>query len=56
MAIRIPVVLALLLLAEGLLAHGVASGDASLALKLEEQGYAWLQDGGIEAIQQAGAQ
>jgi Fe-S cluster assembly ATP-binding protein len=34
----------------------VASGDANLALKLEEQGYAWLDDGGIEALpQQAGA-
>src|SRR5210317_1136602 len=27
----------------------VASGDAQLALKLEDQGYSWLEDGGIEA-------
>jgi len=40
------------------LANGriVASGDSSLALKLEEQGYNWLEDGGIGAIAQAGAQ
>ena len=38
------------------LANGriVASGDADLAVKLEEQGYAWLEDGGIQAIAQAG--
>ena len=30
----------------------VASGDKNLALKLEQQGYAWLQDGGIEALAQ----
>ena len=30
----------------------VASGDKDLALKLEQQGYAWLQDGGIEALAQ----
>lgn len=28
----------------------VASGDAQLALKLEDQGYSWLEDGGIEAV------
>ena len=28
----------------------VASGDASLALKLEDQGYAWLEDGGIQVL------
>ena len=28
----------------------VASGDADLALKLEEQGYAWLEQGGIQAL------
>jgi Fe-S cluster assembly ATP-binding protein len=28
----------------------VASGDADLALKLEEEGYAWLEQGGIEAV------
>ncbi len=28
----------------------VTSGDRSLALKLEEQGYAWLKEGGIEAV------
>ena len=28
----------------------VASGDAKLALKLEEEGYAWLEDGGIKAL------
>ena len=34
------------------LANGriVASGDADLALKLEEQGYAWLEQGGIQAL------
>jgi Fe-S cluster assembly ATP-binding protein len=31
----------------------VASGDADLALKLEEQGYAWLEDGGIGALRQS---
>jgi Fe-S cluster assembly ATP-binding protein len=28
----------------------VASGDAKLALKLEEQGYTWLEQGGIQAL------
>lgn len=28
----------------------VASGDASLALKLEDEGYTWLEQGGIEAV------
>jgi len=28
----------------------VASGDAGLAIKLEEQGYTWLEQGGIAAI------
>jgi len=28
----------------------VASGDARLALKLEEQGYTWLEQGGIQAL------
>ncbi len=28
----------------------VASGDADLALKLEEQGYAWLDQGGIQSL------
>jgi Fe-S cluster assembly ATP-binding protein len=28
----------------------VASGDADLAVKLEEQGYAWLDQGGIKAV------
>jgi len=28
----------------------VATGGADLALKLEEQGYAWLDDGGIETL------
>jgi Fe-S cluster assembly ATP-binding protein len=28
----------------------VASGDARLALKLEEEGYTWLEQGGIEAL------
>jgi Fe-S cluster assembly ATP-binding protein len=28
----------------------VASGDAGLALKLEEEGYSWLEQGGIEAL------
>ncbi len=31
----------------------VASGDAELALQLEEKGYEWLKDGGIDAIAQA---
>ena len=31
----------------------VASGDASLALNLEEQGYAWLEDGGIASLRQS---
>jgi Fe-S cluster assembly ATP-binding protein len=34
------------------LANGklVATGGADLALKLEEQGYAWLEDGGIGSL------
>ena len=28
----------------------VASGDADLALKLEEEGYSWLEQGGIQAL------
>lgn len=28
----------------------VASGDADLALKLEDQGYAWVREGGIQAV------
>ncbi|MCW8871897.1 MAG: Fe-S cluster assembly ATPase SufC, partial [Xanthomonadales bacterium] len=28
----------------------VASGDAELALKLEEQGYTWLEQGGIKPL------
>jgi Fe-S cluster assembly ATP-binding protein len=28
----------------------VASGDAKLALKLEEQGYSWLEQGGITQL------
>jgi Fe-S cluster assembly ATP-binding protein len=28
----------------------VASGGADLALKLEEQGYTWLERGGIQAV------
>ena len=28
----------------------VASGDADLALKLEEQGYTWLEQGGIQSL------
>ena len=28
----------------------VATGGADLALKLEEQGYAWLEDGGIATL------
>ena len=28
----------------------VATGGADLALKLEEQGYAWLDDGGIASL------
>ncbi|MGH8035260.1 MAG: Fe-S cluster assembly ATPase SufC [Lysobacterales bacterium] len=34
-------------LADGRIA---ASGDADLAIKLEEQGYAWLEQGGIKAL------
>ncbi len=30
----------------------VASGDADLARKLEDQGYAWLDEGGIEAVEE----
>ena len=33
----------------------VASGGAELALQLEEQGYTWLEDGGIAAMGGAGA-
>jgi len=33
----------------------VASGDAALAVKLEEQGYTWLEQGGIRAVEAAGA-
>jgi len=33
----------------------VASGDADLARKLEEQGYAWLEQGGIAAVQPGSA-
>ena len=33
----------------------VASGDAHLARKLEDQGYAWLEKGGIEAVSGAAA-
>ena len=29
----------------------VATGDADLALKLEEEGYAWLEDGGIQSLE-----
>ena len=29
----------------------VASGDADLALKLEEEGYTWLEQGGIQVLQ-----
>lgn len=32
----------------------VASGGADLALKLEEQGYAWLEEGGIQSLGAAG--
>jgi Fe-S cluster assembly ATP-binding protein len=39
-------------LADGRLA---ATGGAELALKLEEQGYAWLEDGGIGALDTANA-
>ena len=28
----------------------VVTGGAELALKLEEQGYAWLEDGGIATL------
>jgi Fe-S cluster assembly ATP-binding protein len=28
----------------------VASGAADLALKLEEEGYTWLEQGGIQAL------
>ena len=33
----------------------VASGGADLAVKLEDQGYTWVEQGGIEAIGAAGA-
>jgi len=33
----------------------VASGGAELALKLEQQGYAWLENGGIKALGEATA-
>jgi len=39
-------------LADGKIA---ASGGADLAVKLEEQGYTWLEQGGIATLQQAGA-
>jgi Fe-S cluster assembly ATP-binding protein len=29
----------------------VATGGAELALKLEEEGYAWLEDGGIQSLE-----
>ena len=32
----------------------VASGDADLARKLEEEGYAWLEDGGIRPLSNGG--
>jgi len=31
----------------------VASGDAQLALRLEEQGYTWLEQGGIMPLRAA---
>jgi Fe-S cluster assembly ATP-binding protein len=31
----------------------VASGGADLAIKLEEQGYTWLEQGGIASLQHA---
>jgi Fe-S cluster assembly ATP-binding protein len=31
----------------------VASGGADLALKLEEQGYTWLEQGGIQPLAEA---
>ena len=34
----------------------VASGDAGLALKLEEQGYTWLEQGGIQALESGAGQ
>ena len=34
----------------------VADGGPDLALKLEEQGYTWLEEGGIAPLQQAGSQ
>ncbi len=34
----------------------VADGGPDLALKLEEQGYNWLEEGGIAPLQQAGSQ
>jgi len=33
----------------------VASGGPELALKLEDQGYTWLEDGGIAELEQASA-
>jgi Fe-S cluster assembly ATP-binding protein len=33
----------------------VASGGADLAVKLEDQGYTWVERGGIEAIGEARA-
>ena len=33
----------------------VASGGPELAKQLEQQGYAWLEDGGIAAVSEAGA-
>jgi Fe-S cluster assembly ATP-binding protein len=32
----------------------VASGGAELALKLEDQGYTWLEQGGIQPLAPAG--
>ena len=39
-------------LADGIIA---ASGGADLAIKLEEQGYTWLEEGGIATLQTVGA-
>jgi Fe-S cluster assembly ATP-binding protein len=33
----------------------VASGDADLARELEAKGYTWLEQGGIEAVDEAAA-
>jgi Fe-S cluster assembly ATP-binding protein len=40
-------------LADGVI---VASGDARLAVKLEEEGYAWLEQGGIVAVESASSE